>query len=91
MSQILSDVEEEKRPMESILGIDDLSRMARVFVSLAWEEDETGKPQMVLKQINGISWYGERIQELLSNQNSSEADSKSDLNEQVLELTVEGE
>jgi hypothetical protein len=65
--------------------------MARVFVSLAWEEDETGKPQMVLKQINGISWYGERIQELLSNQNSSEADSKSDLNEQVLELTVEGE
>lgn len=91
LSQILSDVEEKKRPMESILGIDDLSGMARVFVSLAWEEDETGEPQMVLKQINGISWYGKRIQELLSNQDSSEADSKSDLNEPVLEPTVESE
>jgi hypothetical protein len=91
MFEILSDLEEGKRPMESILGIDDLSGMARVFVNLAWEEDETGESQMVLKKINGVSWYGKRIQKVFSNQDSIEAETKSDLNDSVLEPTVTGE
>lgn len=61
MLKIFQDLEDGKRPYDSILGDGDPAGMARVSVSLAWEENEYGDEIMVLKGISGVSWFGNRV------------------------------
>lgn len=54
-----------KAPYGSILGkaLDPENHM-RITVRLAWEKDDLDKSILVLKEIIGVGWYGETIQNL---------------------------
>lgn len=64
-----------KAPYDSILGkaIDPDGYM-RLTVDLAWEENEKGEEEMVLKEILGVSWHGQTIQELAEKAKGTEHD-----------------
>lgn len=52
-------------PYDSILGkAMDPDGYMRLTVDLAWEKNEKGEEEMVLKEILGVSWHGQTIQEI---------------------------
>ena len=54
-------------PMGSILGkaLDPKPKdLMRITVRLGWGEDQLGEPTIVLKEILGPGWFGERIREI---------------------------
>jgi hypothetical protein len=62
--KLWEDYQEGRFPYGSILApqLDPRGHM-RITVRLAWEEKEEGKEEMVLKEIQGVGWFGSRIQE----------------------------
>ena len=80
LSALFRERADKERPLGSILGENDPEGMIRVWVSLAWEEVGEGERVMVLKDLNGVSWYGSRIQEVLAEQDAAE-EPKSGLND----------
>ena len=85
-----------ERPLGSLLGQNDPKEMIRVTVELAWErrgEGEDEEAKMVLKKLNGVSWFGSRIQEVIAAQENVEekGESKSGLNEAVPDSNIAGD
>ncbi|MGJ8696554.1 MAG: hypothetical protein ACSHYF_09565 [Verrucomicrobiaceae bacterium] len=73
---VLADHEEGRRPLDSILGDDDPSILTRIAVKLAWETNAEGDEELILKDVVGISWYGERIREIVEARVKEETENK---------------
>lgn len=73
--KLWGDFKADKIPYDSILSRSlDPSNYLRLTVVLAWEKNERDKSIMVLKDIVGVSWFGESIQSHHRNESKIKAE-----------------